>query len=413
MSKKTFFLVLAFLLIVSGFFGWYFFLRTGDITPQTETPITSPTDLFPFGQNSSSDSQTGTGILVDISSSTAEVGEINSATGLPRLRQISKTPAAGAIVFDMGSSTLIRYIERATGHIYETNNVSAQIKKISSVTIPKVYESLWSNDGSKVILRYLKGEEETIKTFYATISALNAPEEALEGTFLQDNIQNITSLGTKIYYTLKTSAGSSGITANMDGSEKTSVFSSSFSDWTSRWSSPTLITIYPRPAGSVMSAAYLLNTTNGTYTKAGNDLNGLSALANIDGTFVFLSYTSGNSIKSAIYNTKTFTTENTGIVALADKCVWSVKNKNIIYCASPTTLASGTFPDDWYKGKVSFSDTLWKIDVSTGETNEIFNPLFEVSRSMDITNLNLNQSETVLVFKNKKDQTVWRYELTE
>jgi hypothetical protein len=86
--------------------------------------------------------------------------------------------------------------------------------------------------------------------------------------------------------------------------------------------------------------------------------------------------------------------------------VWSAKEKTVIFCAAPQAIPEGIYPDDWYKGKTSFNDALWRIDISSGETEQLFAPEFEIGSSMDMIKLYLNQKETVLLFTDKKDMTV-------
>lgn len=412
MSKKTFFIVTLLLILIAGGLGWYFLMGTGTGTVTEETPTPSNENLFPFGNNTTSNGQDGFGSTNTSSTTVAEIGEINEVTGLPRLRQISTTPAAGIIAFDKASSTLIRYIERATGHIFETNSGNAQVSKISNVTMPKIYKALWASDGSQVIVRYLNGND-SIKTVSAKILPLENPEDAIEATPLPDNIADMTVFGTKIFYITKNSNGASGITANFDGSSKASVWSSSFGDWSSQWTSQTGITLYSRPSYQALGTSYLVNPTNGSYTNISSSVRGLEALANNDGTLALTSSYESNSIKTSLVNIKTGNVESLGISTLVDKCTWSKRSITVVYCAVPILPPLSNYPDEWYKGRVSFSDSLWKIDTVSGETKELVNPFFESSVSMDMIDLSLNQSETVLVFKNKKDQIVWRYELVD
>lgn len=412
MSKKTFFIVILLLILIAGGLGWYFLLgpNTGSTTLDTETPSTD--NLFPFGNNTTSNGQDGFGSTNTSSTTVLEIGEINEVTGLPRLRQISTTPTAGVIAFDKASSTVIRYIERATGHIFETNSDNPQVNKISNVTMPKIYRALWANDGSQVIVRYLNGND-SIKTVSAKMLSLASPEDAIEATPLSDSIADITAFGTKIFYITKNSGGATGMTANFDGSSKASVWSSSFGDWSSQWTSQTGITLYSRPSYQALGSSYLLNPANGSYVNIISSTRGLGALANNDGSLALVSSYESNSIKSSLVNIKTGAIEALGISTLTDKCVWSKKQTSVVYCAVPILPPLSNYPDEWYKGKVSFSDSLWRIDVVSGETKEIVNPFFESSVSMDMIDLSLNQNETVLVFKNKKDQIVWRYELVD
>ncbi|MEK7607708.1 MAG: hypothetical protein AAB484_02165 [Patescibacteria group bacterium] len=415
MSKKAFIIFILFILIIMGVLGWYFFLRTSNVpNPDTETGIsTGSSDLFPFGKKPI-EPESGGLILTppdsDKTNTTIDLGG-GFAEVIPRLRQISTSPTAGAIAFNVGSTTIIRYIDRATGHISETTSDNLAVKKISNTTIPKIHEVLWSSDGSKLLIRYIKDDSVTIRTFYAKIATTTRPERAIEGLFLADDIRDISVSGNKIFYMTEMSSGSSGVLANFDGSGKTTVFTSSFSDWRSALSSPTGAIIFTRPSGIAEGSAYILNIGNGSYSKIVSDLLGLVALGNADGSRVLVSAIVNRGLTTMVFDSKTNKGESVSIQTIVDKCTWSTKNKNIIFCAVPQSLPTGVYPDDWYKGKVSFDDGLWKIDVVSGETENLFDPELEAGVSMDMIKLSLDKEENVLLFTNKKDMTVWIYNL--
>ena len=221
MSKKAFLAFILFIIAVFGILGWYFLFRTETI-PGMEPRQNDSVNPFPFGQGSPQTDQpvpngtTASSTTIDIS-----LGEEDP---LPRLRQISFVPTAGAVAF--GDSAAIRYIERATGHIYETQSDSSATSRISNVTIPKVNEAIWANDGSRLLIRYLKDDEETVRTFYAKISSTTRPETALEGLFLPEGLKTISMRGSKVFYLVESETGAQGYTSNLDGSGRTSIFSS-------------------------------------------------------------------------------------------------------------------------------------------------------------------------------------------
>ncbi|HEY9481043.1 MAG TPA: hypothetical protein VIR98_02295 [Candidatus Paceibacterota bacterium] len=387
-------------------------MRNSDTAPIITDGNSS--DIFPFGEGTTGgNTNTDTGPI--IATSTDTVIDLSGASEslIPRLRQLSTSPSAGIVAFDQASTTLVRFVDRATGHIYETKLDNSAITKISSVTIPKVYEAIWSSDGSRFLARYLRDDNETIRTFYAKIATTTRPEQALEGLFLDDGIREVTSVGTKIFSMNETSTGSQGILSNFDGSGRVSTFTSPFTGWLVTSANSTAVTLYSRPSGASLGSAYILDTKTGTYTKAGTDALGLIAHANADATKLIASSVSGNNISTTIQDLKKGTSAPVGISTLADKCTWSTKEKSVVYCAVPQSIPAGLYPDDWYKGKVSFNDGLWRIDTATGATDSVMTPELEAGVSMDIVNLSFDQAENALVFINKKDLTPWVFNLAE
>lgn len=414
MSKRAFTFLIIGILAIFAIIGWYIFGRA--TAPSSQTDANNPNNLFPFGQGPNSTSTKPTTSGGTNGGTVIDLGGPNAASRSPRLRQITNVPTAGIVAFDrnVASSTTvyIRYVERATGHIFETPSESTEFDQISSVTLPKIYEARWGADGSKLIMRYLKDDESTIRSFYGRISS-SSPQIALEGLFLPDNLQSLSVFGDKVFYLNENDVSATGIVANIDNSKKANVFSSTFGDWTGVWSGPSTITIYPRPSGLARGTAYALNAGTGQYTAAISNVLGLAALVNADASLVIYSGAERTSIGSAIGSLKDFSTRNVGLATLADKCVWSQKQKNIVYCAVPKRVPNGLYPDDWYKGKVQFDDEVWMINGSTGETRSVFDPSLEAGVSMDMTDLSLDQSETVMVFTSKGDMTTWRYRLVD
>jgi hypothetical protein len=417
MSKTSFTALIILLLALCGVGYWYFFVRTSP-NDLPGAVITEDSGLFPFSQNGQSSNKGGTastGGSTSTSTGTTTIdlsGDI-AAAYIPRLRQITTVPTAGAVTFTQKGTALVRTIERATGHIFETRATSTLVTKISNVTIPKLHDAIWSVEGDRFLARYLREDGDTIRTFSAKIATTTRPEQALEGKFLEDGIRDVIAVGSKMFYFMSNPSGSQAYSANFDGSSKSAVYTSTYSDWALLPGGKTLVTIFSRPSGASSGAAYILNTASGSYSLIANDVNGLVALANTDGTRAIASGISGRSLATVAFDLKKGTNTPLGITTIVDKCVWSDKSKNIVFCSAPQLLPSGVYPDDWYKGKVSFDDSLWKIDLSSGETSNIMTPELEAGVSMDMFKLTLDASEKFLTFTNKKDMTVWLYRLGE
>ncbi len=407
MQKKTFYTTIIILLILLGGGAWYIFSSSG--TPKTsDQGPASGTNLFPFGQGSSgSSSAAGSGSTSTSTTTVIDLGQLGAAA--PRLRQVSNVPTAGAVVFDLGSSTLIRYVERATGHIYETLSDSTSANQVSNVTIPKVTQAIWSANAHNVILRYLDSDNQTIRTFAASVST-SSIDTAVQGGYLPNDIQDVSASSSKMFYLSEDMTGAQGIRANIDGSSKTDIFDSSFGNWTSVWTSNDIL-LYPKPTAALQGTTYILNPTTGAMTEILAGLPGLSGLLSSDEKYMLYSGTTNGSFGARIYDIKNATSQDLGVNTLAEKCVWSRIGKTIVYCAVPESPMAATYPDDWYKGKVSFADSLWKIDVSTGTTVDVFDSALQVGIPMDMINLSLDAKENVLLFTNKDDLTVWRYDL--
>jgi hypothetical protein len=407
MSKKVLIFIILIILLAIGFGVWFFFFDGLSLSGTNGTK-TDDKNLFPFGQNASTTVKT----TPDTNTTPSTNTQTTDSSYIPRLRKLSLTPTAGGVVFNDKNRSIMRFTERATGHIFETYSDSTEIVRISNTTIPKIEEALWSGKGNEVLLRYLRDDNETIRTFYARISTTTSPDQAIEGIFLSDNIRKISLLNDRIFYTTKTEAGSTGIMSQIDGSKKIALINSSFGDWSFVWTNPKQILLYPAPTASATGFAYSLNTTSGEYTKISQSAPGLAGLMNVDGSYVLLSGKKQNGIGTAILDTKKGETTTLSLETMSDKCVWSSVNKTVVYCAVPQNLASGNYPDSWYQGLVSTRDSIWKIDVSTGDTEEIVDPEMETLEEVDVTKMSIDPKDTFLLFTNKKDMSLWSYQLS-
>ncbi len=297
----------------------------------------------------------------------------------------------------------LRYVERATGHIYQMYLDTKVIGKVSNSTIPNIYEAIFNGKAQSVIYRYLSGDNKTINSFMATLGAR-------KGEFLQSNITDI-SLSPekdKFFYITKTINGVTGtINSFNNETKKDQVFISSYSEWLSQWVKPQNIYLTTKASGLVEGSMFSLNTINNTLNKVFGGILGLTTLANKDGSLVLYSAYSGSGPKLEIFRVANHTMVGLDNYGLPEKCVWA-SDATTVYCALPNSII-GLQPDSWYKGLNSFDDFFVKINTSTGETTTIVNSAN--STAVDATHLFLNKIGTELYFINKKDSTLWSLDL--
>jgi hypothetical protein len=338
--------------------------------------------------------------------------DLSGGTGSiqPRLRKVSDDQVSGAGIFSKGDISIIRYMDRATGHIFESNADTMARNKISNITMPQIHETLWSADGSELIARYLKEDGVTIQSFYGRLPATTTSNSVIEGYFLPSNIKELSLFANKILYLDPTVDGAL-VTSDIDGAKKSYVTNLYSRDWLLQLASTKSTLIGAKPSGLVGGDLYTLDMTTGIKLKIMKDILGLTGLMSPDGAYVFASASERRGIASAIYTIKDRTFSTLSVSTLSDKCAWSTTEKNILYCAVPTAIPSGVYPDDWYQGIVSFDDRLWRIDASSSETDLILDPSIEVGIDMDMTKLGTDTSGLHLIFVDKKDSSLWVLDL--
>lgn len=408
MSKKTAtLLILLILTIIFVLVGFWFYQKTsinggGD----TEAPFSN---FFPFGKPAITDT---TKPPVDDGSSNPPVDDGNTGvTELPKLHKISDEPVAGGIVFSANTTNTVRYIERATGHIYQVPFDSMEKDRVSITTIPKLYESIWTTNGEGVVVRYLKGTSETIETFSLNLSSISGTSSGApaEGTFFPKNISTIVSNPAKnsVFYLVPNQTGSIGYISNPTNTTKTSAFNSPLKEWSASWPKEDTIALTPKPAHGIPNHLFFLNTKTNKLTKVLSKIPGMTALVNSDATAILYSRSTQNQTKLYIKSLKTGAVREMPFATLPEKCVWAQTKSLLVFCAVPKEGMNGELPDTWYQGVTTFSDQIWQTDVETGATDLIADPDTLVATPLDVTDISLASDDSVLTFMNKRDLTYW------
>ncbi len=396
------------ILLVLGLIGygtyWFFSQREAG-APSPFSDGVSVGDFFPFGTGS------------NIATGTPTTGDTtlvqNTGTPIPtaslRLWQISSEPQSGAIAYTASNTPIVRYVDKATGNIFESKLTLTGSNRISNTTIPKVYDSLWQKDGMALVMRYLSSDRETIKSVYGKLTSGTPTAEGsfreLKTSFLPDNIQSFSvepTSGTLAYLTTN-DTGSRVFVSTATNPKQ--IYDSVIKDFSISWVNKTTLALSSKPSATTAGQFYFLRSDNSLLSRVLSGPLGLLALANPAATQVIYSESTNTGFKTSLFDTKTGAINTLTISTLADKCVWSSKTTSV-FCAVPKLIPSGQYPDSWYQGKVSFDDSIWQIDTLTGTTKLIIDPE-TLDHHLDAVNLMLDTNEQYIVFTNKKDSSLW------
>lgn len=321
------------------------------------------------------------------------------------------TPKAPATEF----ITNIRYVEKSTGNIYQSDAKIINEIKYTNTIIPKIHEAFFGNNTQNVVFRYLNNLNK-IQTFLGSISKEilggdSTTISEVNGTFLPEGIGEvaISPDQKKIFYIYNQGENTTGFVSLISGESKNQVFNSSFNEWLVSWPSDNTITLTTKPSFNSPGYMYKLDINKKILTKVLGGISGLTTLTSPTDTQVLYSNSKNNSIDLYVYEKDTGNSNQLGAKTLPEKCVW-VKSGLAIYCSVPKFIQDGEYPDDWYQGSVSFSDDLWKIDTITMTGQKILD-FEEGGESIDGINLKLDTEEKFLFLMNKKDSSLWRVEL--
>jgi len=440
MSKRNLILLIILLIILSAVvFVSFSSYEQNSTKTNTSSGTNFVSNFFPFGKSNTTTPSSGE-TPADVSGYVST--ENTSVSSTNKLQRVSNLQIAGYGVYmkerfktvaavapqaavDTTTTTVktkptapltefapaLRYVEKATGNIYETFADSIDERKFSVTVIPEVYEAYFGNKGEAVVMRYLKDDGKTIETFTGSL-----PKEILggdvsgnnevTGSFLPENISDlsISPDALKLFYLFNVNDGVVGITSGILGDKKSQVFSSAFTEWLSSWPNNKMITLTTKPSSDVPGYMYTVDPSAKNFKKILGNIKGLTTLTSPNGKLVLYS---DNNLSLNIYNTDTRMPISTGAKTLPEKCVWN-STSTIVYCSVPKFIDSGNYPDTWYQGEVSFSDEIWKIDAASGNASLITDPSqLPGGEDIDGIKLTLDDGENYLFFMNKSDYSLW------
>jgi hypothetical protein len=260
----------------------------------------------------------------------------------------------------------------------------------------------------------------TSSTTASTSSTLstNTPYQ-LQGELLPSNTTEIAvnPEGTSVF-TLALSSDSAvdssgiGYISQFDGSKKTEIFSTPLTQVNAQWPTDNVIALTTKGSSVEPGFLYFVNPKTGAFTNILANIQGLDTLTNHDASEVLYSASDGNNgLTTSVYDVKAGTNKMLAFNTLPEKCVWSSIDKDDLLCAVPRQIPAASYPEAWYQGTIAFSDSLWEINVSTGEVHQIADLLSLAKKNIDAENLTLDPKENFLYFINKDDLSLWSISL--
>lgn len=430
MQRQTFIITIIILtsLIIGGAIFYFFFYKT----PETGAPKVSIGTLFPFGQNSNNNTNTNPSTN-DSTNTNGTEGGGSEEIKLPKLRVLWDKPVIASTSFnriekietvseESGTTqttditkTVVRFIERSNGHIHEIYSDSASVIDVTNTTIPRIQEAYFANNGNNIILRYIGTNERTIETYNASIGTTKNQYGLFDisGYFLEKDISEITvsPSGDKIFYLYPFGDATIGIYDNIAGTNKKQILSSTFSEWLPQFASETEIVMTTKASGYATGYSYVLNISEpNILKKILGDVTALTTQPIDNGNYVLFSKTRGTTPSISIYNSESRSEESLGISGIPSKCVWS-EVKQSAFCAIPKNVPNGVYPDDWYQGKMFFTDSIWQIIPESNTLYLVSDLTKESGIEIDAINIGISPDGNYIHFTNKRDGSLWGLEI--
>jgi hypothetical protein len=385
--KKVILIILGAFIILSVVGVWVYLFTYG-------TPKNSGEVFARFGIGDNTDTEV---IPTQVNESeTVDMQKSTDAGAPQKLRQLTTRPVAGAV---FAGSELI-YVEQGTGHIYAINLDGGKETLVNGTTIAQSAEAVFSTDGAYVAITSYGSSGNTV-----VVERVLMDSEEIEGVTLPAGATDVafSKASNTVLYLLKNSNGSSGYSYNILKKSSTLLFSIPLSDIRVLWGTPTYV--YTTPTATAVGFIYKIEGNSLAYVTGGGY--GLMGLP----------YSGGIVITSAgeemLYSITNRGKDNQIVFTdplIPEKCV---ADQTLFYCAIPTNKPDPqTFPDEWYKGVVSYSDTLWLIDTKDGSASTITDFLAESGREVDVSKIGIDDAGKRIYFVNKNDNTLWMFDMT-
>jgi hypothetical protein len=226
-----------------------------------------------------------------------------------------------------------------------------------------------------------------------TLDLIELPEGAREVGFAtsSDNLR----------FFVPNASGGTGYAYDIAGASTVELFSLPLRDVRIQWGAKMLV--YTTPSAYAMGYVYHVGKGGLEYITEGGK--GLMAYGHASGTIV-----------SSLSNGKLVTRDpKYGSVPLLtlfpEKCTVVIDAPRFTFCASPSSLPQGTYPDDWYKGVIGFTDAILRVDVASSTATVLSVLEDESGRPIDVWDIGTNEQGTLIHFINKYDGALWMLDL--
>jgi hypothetical protein len=321
-----------------------------------------------------------------------------------KLVQLSKDPVIGPTMNKDGNRVL--YFKQGTGNLYETTlDGNGGENRLSNVTIKNISAAQWSQSKTYALVSSLATS--TINNFWVHITSTTTIQTGgYQSTLLsaafspsEDKLASIVKAGSLYAITI----------SNPDGKSAKNIFSTDIPDFEISWPSKTILTLKTKSSAFAQSLFGTIPVAGGPISVISSEEKGFDIVWAPDGVRYLAgqSLREGRDIKLEIRSLD----GKSDIIELSsktlpEKCVFSKKDKTLLYCAIPANRGREPLPDAWWQKKTEFLDTLWSVNLTTGESKQLLS-----GGGFDMTHIFTSPNENYIFFVNKKDSTLWSLRL--
>jgi hypothetical protein len=392
-------------LLVIGLAGWYFFIsrQTANLGEIGEARG------FAVGVPSFTGSRGSTSENIASGFADAPPEEEAEPQRPPRLWRVSTSPVAGAGFVSVASTSVLRYVERSTGHVFDVDPMTGIVTRRTNRLIPKVYEASVGK-GDTIVARTITDEGER-ETFVGSLGTTT--EEGftpLTGVDLGPSIRDIAFADDGVVFLAETAAGGAQLVrANIDGSEPSILRAFGAGDFNLSLLGDDRIILIEKPSSGMPGYAYAVG--NGLVSLA-RAVPGLTLAARTgSSTAVLIGADDGSDLSLSVRPTLDSASLTLDIDTVADKCVWMPGISFTAYCAVPEERPAPGFLTNWHRGLVHTSDSWHIVDGSAGTSDSFFQ--MRSDDAIDVEKPTTDGGGNFIAFMNARDKSLWLLRIVE
>ena len=320
-----------------------------------------------------------------------------------KLKKISSVIAVSPIASADGQKIL--YAGKK-GNLYETDFDGGNQKETNLVVLQNLIKTLWSPareefatiyanaDGRKIF--YNNAKTKKTSPYDAGIKSLAfSKSENKIAYYLSNDLQNTNAV----------------FIADADGTNARAVFNTRVKDIRVEWVSSNQIAISTAPSGLVPNVLWVLNIDTQKLLPVMSQVYGFTMRWSPSGGRFLFSQTDAKGANLTLFSSNQTGTEvkNLGLATLPEKCAFSAKDENIVFCSAPASAPDIVWPDDYYKQIYSASEQIWSINLPAGKKDMVYD--FDETLPSDAADLIVSPGADRLVFLNKKDGAIYSLKL--
>ena len=174
------------------------------------------------------------------------------------------------------------------------------------------------------------------------------------------------------------------------------------------WALPDVLYLKTKPSAEYNGFIWAFNIKQKTFSPLINEGAGLSVLWSDNGKLGFRFSGNGFTNSFTLIDEKNRVLANISDVTLPSKCAFGINNA---YCAIPIRIPPRVkLPDDYLQKEIFLDDLIYKVDLTTGETEQFGNISFNIfTPPMDAYHLSIQKNR--LLFINRLDNLLYSLDL--